>query len=383
MSGKIIITAGGTAGHIYPAQAIIEHIRKNYPDVRMLYIGTISGMENELIPPLGIDFRKIRATGFSASSSIGRKIYIYLKFLFNLAAGIFRCMAIINNFKPDYVLGMGGYICAPVFISAILMRKRIAVHEQNMIPGRLNKFFAKTAKHIFISFEESGAYFKKRIKKDPEKIIFSGNPVREEIKDFLFSKTDFSRWGLEEKRFTITIFGGSLGAERINESAISLYEKFRKNEKIQIVLICGNRFFEDYSKRLSRMQESADYAIFRLFPYVKEMASIYRVSDLVVSRAGATTIAELAITNIPAVLVPYPEAIENHQYFNAEYLVKNKKAVLIADDELSGETLSGIIEALLENNCYQYKQMKAENLILNKLDSAAIITAKLLEERKS
>jgi UDP-N-acetylglucosamine--N-acetylmuramyl-(pentapeptide) pyrophosphoryl-undecaprenol N-acetylglucosamine transferase len=381
MSGKIIITAGGTAGHIYPAQAIIEHMKEYMPDIKILYIGTRSGMENRLVPPLGTGFKKIRASGFSASRNPLKKVLIYLRFFFNLAAGLLQSLAILNKYKPDYVLGMGGYVCAPVFIAAILLRKKIAIHEQNVIPGRLNRIFAKYAKYIFLSFDDSRHYFIKGKKYLSGRMVISGDPVRKQVREFLKLEPDYTKWGLKSGRFTVTVFGGSLGAEKINESAIELYKIFRQESGLQFLLICGNRFFESYCKKLDGLQTVKDSIIFRIYPYIEEMASIYRISDLIISRAGATTIAELAATGIPAILVPYPQAIENHQYFNAEQLVKNKKAVLISDDKLSGEALSGIITGLLEKTGSKYRLMKDAATGINKLDSAEIIVNTLFSER--
>jgi len=381
MFRKIIITAGGTAGHIYPAQAIIEHMKENMPGIEILYIGTMSGMENRLIPPLGTGFKKIRASGFSAGRNPLKKIFIYLKFFFNLAAGLLQSLAILNKYKPDYVLGMGGYVCAPVFVSAILLRKKIAIHEQNVIPGRLNRIFAKYAEYIFLSFDDSRHYFTKGKKYLPGRMVISGDPVRKQVREFSKLEPDFIKWGLKSGRFTVTVFGGSLGAEKINESAIELYKIFRQDSRLQFLLICGNRFFESYSKKLGGLQTGEDSIVFRIYPYIEEMASIYRISDLIISRAGATTIAELAITGIPAILVPYPRAIENHQYFNAGCLVKNKKAVLISDDKLNGEALSGIITGMLENGGSKYRQMKDASPGIKKLDSAEIIVNTLFAER--
>ncbi len=381
MNKRIVITAGGTAGHIYPAQAIIEYFKSSHPSAELLYIGTRTGMENSLVPQLGIDFKRISASGFSVSKNLLNRVHIYLRFFFNLFAGLFQSLGIIGSFKPDFVLGMGGYVCAPVFISAIILRRKIAIHEQNVIPGRLNRFFAKFAKYIFISFEESVKHFNAKGDIPGVKFIFSGDPVRAAIRHFHDIKPDYNKWDLQEGRFTITAFGGSLGAEKINDSVIALYKKFSLDENIQVILICGRRFFEEYRKKLDTVIIKSDSLIFRLFPYIEEMAALYRVSDLIISRAGATTVAELTTTNIPAILVPYPQAIENHQYFNAEYLVKNKKAVLIADNKLNESTLSGIIDSLLENNRKIYRGLKDSELKVQGMDGAKIISEKLLEER--
>ena len=215
----IIICGGGTAGHIYPAVAIIENIRQNYPDYRLLFVGTKRGMENKFIPELGVDFNRIKT---------------YLKFLFSLNLGFLKSLAIIIKFKPDIVLGMGGYVCAPVLLAAIFLRKKIALHEQNYIPGRLNMFFSRFSKYFFISFTET----KKLLNINSSRVIFSGNPVREIIKKVKYEECEYAKWNLEKGRFTIIAFGGSLGAEKINNTIIDLYKYFRDSREIQILLIC-------------------------------------------------------------------------------------------------------------------------------------------------
>ena len=149
---KVIITAGGTAGHIYPAAAIIEYLQEFHKDVEILYFGTKKGMEGRIVRELGIDFIALSASGFSLSSGYFKKAMTYIKFALNLAAGFFTALAAIIRFKPDFIIGMGGYVCAPVFIAALVCHRPIAIHEQNYIPGRLNKVFAKFAVYVFLSY---------------------------------------------------------------------------------------------------------------------------------------------------------------------------------------------------------------------------------------
>jgi len=375
---RVIITAGGTAGHIYPAIGIIEYLQEFHKEVKVLYLGTRKGMESRLVAPLNIDFKPLRASGFASSKSYLKKAIIYVKFFFNLIAGFFEALAAIRNFKADFVIGMGGYVCAPVFIAALVLRKPVAIHEQNYIPGRLNKIFAKYAKYVFLSFEESAAFFKQRNDKIETGFLFSGDPVRKKIRDFKQIEPDYEKWNLKTGRFTITAFGGSLGAEKINNSVMSLYEYFRDDSKIQIILICGTRFFKDLSEKIERISGKSDRIIFKILEYVDQMEQLYRLTDLIISRAGATTIAELAIVNIPAILVPYPQAIENHQFYNAQFLAKRNKAILIEDRDLNPEILFSSISSLLENEKKKYIEIKNKGLDIKDINSAKIITEKIL-----
>ncbi len=178
-----------------------------------------------------------------------------MKFALNLAAGFFGALAAIIKFKPDFIIGMGGYVCAPVFIAAMVCRRPIAIHEQNYIPGRLNKVFAKYARYVFLSFEQSAAFFNKKNDKIRPGFIFSGDPVRKQIRDFMLAGPAYEKWHLKRGRFTITAFGGSLGAEKINNAVFSLYEYFRNDESIQIVLICGTRFYIGLKEKLDLLSK--------------------------------------------------------------------------------------------------------------------------------
>jgi UDP-N-acetylglucosamine--N-acetylmuramyl-(pentapeptide) pyrophosphoryl-undecaprenol N-acetylglucosamine transferase len=266
----------------------------------------------------------------------------------------------IIRFKPDFILGMGGYVCGPVLLAAVFLNKKYVLHEQNLIPGRLNKVFSKFSTYIFISFEETKKYFDGKLKK----IIFSGNPVRESIKNSRYQIHDYKKWGLGSNRFTIVAFGGSLGADKINNAVMDLYDYFRFNNNIQILLICGLRYFEDANKKITDTFKIGDALIFKIFPYINEMNEIYAIADLIISRAGAITIAELIATNIPAILIPYPKAIENHQFYNANFLVKNNKAVMILDKDL--------------NNKEKYNSIKEKRLEFRELNGEEIVADTIL-----
>lgn len=371
---SILICGGGTAGHIYPAIAILEFIREKYPYSRLLFIGTKKGMEKKLIPELGIDFRTIKASGLISTNNYFKKILSYFKFFIFFIAGFFSSLFLILNFKPDFIIGMGGYVCGPVLASAILLGKKFGLHEQNYIPGRLNKMFSRFSKYVFISFEDTAKFFNS----GNDKIIFSGNPVRKEIRNSVYVRPDYRDWNFQEERFTIAAFGGSLGAEKINAAVMDLYNYYRNDDHMQIMLICGNRFYDEASKKLKNIYNKSDRLLFCLLPYISEMDKIYSITDLMVSRAGANTIAELAITNIPSILIPFPKAIDDHQFYNAQYLVKNKKAIMILDKDLNGENLANEINNLLANNKEKYHLIKEAKLKIASMDSTKIITETIL-----
>lgn len=367
---KILICGGGTAGHVYPAIAIIEYIKKNYPESKIQFVGTEKGMEKKFILESGVDFKGVKAAGLNIRKNLFKKLLNYLKFFCYFVIGFLKSVRIIRNFNPDAILGMGGYVCGPVLTAGILLKKKIFLHEQNYIPGRLNTFFSKFAKYIFVSFKET----KKFLNMKNEKIIFTGNPVREKIKNTYSKKPDYRKWGLKENRFTIVAFGGSLGADKINTVIINLYDYFRDSNEIQMVLISGKRFYDESRNTFKKILKVSDNLIFRIFPFVDEMEGIYRITDIAISRSGANTIAELTLNNIPAILIPYPQAIDNHQMYNARFLEKKGKALVIPEEDLTENVIIDEIQKLLKEGRKKFKQMKEKKLDFQKIDSEKIIS---------
>lgn len=375
MGKRILVCGGGTAGHIYPAVSIIEEILDNHKDCSILYVGTDKGMERDIIASLNINFMAIKAAGLIQKGSLCKKIINYFKFIFNLISGFLKSIKILIFFKPDIILGMGGYVCAPVLLSAIFLRKKFALHEQNYIPGRLNKFFSKFCTYFFLSFKETADYLK-----IPEsKIIYSGNPVRKIIREAFSKVKNYKKYGLDDGKFTVTAFGGSLGANKINNTIISLYECFKDRDDMQFLLISGSRFYENLKKENEKINNLK--SSLKIFPYVNEMDEIYNITDLIISRSGANTVAEIAYCNIPAILIPYPFAINNHQYFNATFLGKNGKAIIINDNNLNSSKLADIIFNLERENKKFYNELKYKKINDNFVNGHKIITKYLVGEK--
>lgn len=360
MNKKIIICGGGTAGHIYPAIAIIEQISEQYKNIDICYIGTEKGMEARLIPPLGIKFITIKSSGLLQKSGIIRKIKSYIIFIINIISGLTYSLNIIRRSRPDVILGMGGYVCAPVFLACLLLRKEFYIHEQNYIPGRLNLIFARFAQKIFLSFKETEEYFRKKTKRT----VFTGNPVRKIIREFRSGDKNYRKYGLKPGVFTITAFGGSLGADRINKSFIGLSDIMKDNKNLQFILISGKRFYSEISESSNGMVAGEDKNL-RIIPYEDRMQDIYNISDLIISRSGANTVAEIAVCRIPAILIPFPNAINNHQYYNAKFLADNKKAIILEDSETNEYILEKILKDMISDNFRLYnglKNKKGENI---------------------
>ncbi len=371
---NILITGGGTGGHLYPAIAVIEYIQKNYPAAAITFIGSEKGSGKKLIPGMGIEFYTVRARGLAGSSGAISKIINYILFLIYLIPGFLSSFNILRKKRVDIVLGMGGYICSPVVLAAIIRRIPFALHEQNYIPGRLNKLFSGRAKYFFTSFKDTKKFLKKG------NIVFSGNPVRKSIKDLSRILPDHKKWGLVDKRFTIIAFGGSLGAKKINDAIMGLCRIFKNNNKIQILLISGTRFYDIIKNEMEKSQNSSNGIIFRVLPYIDEIGQIYRIADLVIARAGASTIFETAAAGIPSILIPYPFAIDDHQFYNARYLAEQGKSMIIEDSMLSAGLLAENINRIQADNMKIYNKMKNISPAIALMESQQIISDKLMEE---
>jgi UDP-N-acetylglucosamine--N-acetylmuramyl-(pentapeptide) pyrophosphoryl-undecaprenol N-acetylglucosamine transferase len=377
MSKRILICGGGTGGHLYPALAIIEYINDNYPSYRVLLIGTERGLERESISKFNMDYRTVDSCGLVLKGSVFRKLFNTIKFSLLFLSGFFQSVKIVLKFKPDIILGMGGYICGPVLSASIITRRVFVLHEQNYIPGRSNSLFSRFAKYIFTSFRDTQKYLK--VRKD--KVVFTGNPLRKAIRKLKETSPDFKKWGLEEGRFTITAFGGSLGAEKINDVVFDLYYYFKQNSRIQILLICGKRFYDKMIRKKREIIKGKGKLIFKVFPYIKEINEIYRISDIIISRAGANTIAEIKEVNIPSIIIPYPGAVSDHQFYNANFLAGMGKAVLIKDSDLDKNKIIEAVDSFLTDNGKKYKEMKQRKIEDEGVDCLKVIVSKLTEDQ--
>ena len=373
---SLLITGGGTGGHLYPAMAIIEYLQENYPELSLSFIGSEKGMGQKLIPSMGIDFYKVKARGLKISRSPLKKIFGYTRFIFAMIPGFIRALKILKRKKVTKILGMGGYVCAPVFLAAMVRKIDFSIHEQNYIPGRLNKYFSSKAKYVFTSFKETEKYLKTK----EGSVIFSGNPVRRAIRDCKRSGPSYGKWGLDKDRFTIVAFGGSQGAEKINDTISGLYEEFHDDSRIQILLISGNKHYADISGKMENKIKKNGPLIFRVKAYIDQMDQVYNIADLIIGRAGANTVFETAATGIPSVLIPYPHAIEDHQFYNAKYIADMGKAVLLRENKLSVKALSDIIKNLLKNDMESCLKMKSVCIPNSGEESLKIITSKLMED---
>jgi len=330
---KILIAAGGTGGHLYPALAIIEQLLKN-KGVKILFVGTKGGIEEAVVKKAGIPFESI-----SAKKLLRRNVLTYPAFFFSAVAACFQSLSIVNKFRPDVCVGVGGYVSGPVALAGWFLRVPVFIHEQNTVAGLTNRILGKAATGIGITFEVSGKYFPK------EKIEVTGNPVREEVLS-AERETSMKKLGLDLNKKTVLVFGGSRGARKINTvfaEALKLLDK----PDLQILHITGRDDFESVKSLTSGFKPSA--MSYELYAYMDDIWDALAAADLVVCRAGATSIAEITTRGLPSILIPYPYAAENHQMLNAEVLMGRGASRTIADSDLNGRRLACEILSLINN----------------------------------
>lgn len=334
---RVLFAGGGTGGHVYPALAMAKNILNNGGQV--LYVGTNKGLEAKIVPEAGIPFRTIEVEGWQRKIS-----WQALRSVYKAFKGLGQAQKIIRQFKPQLIVGTGGYVCGPVVLAGFFMKIPTVIHEQNALPGLTNKILARIANKVMITFPSSAKYFS-----NPKKIVLTGLPVREEI--FRTSRKeacDFFK--LDPEKITILVSGGSRGAKSINTALSEIYPRLLQNPDLQIIHITGEQGYKEVvNKLISQGIDPVKYDNLVLKPYLYEMEYGLKAADLCIGRAGATFIAEITAIGLPAILIPYPFAAENHQEFNARSLAEQNGAMMILDKNLNGNTLFEAIQSILQN----------------------------------
>jgi len=324
---RMVIAGGGTGGHLFPGMAIAEAFMDREAGNEVLFIGTERGIEVQVLSGGPFPLKTIRVFPLKGGSLLRKA-----KALWSLPKAVLEALSILKEFRPQLVLGVGGYASGPVLIAALLLGMKRAIHEQNVIPGMTNRLLRWFSQKIFISFEETQRYFPKK------KTILTGNPIRKQF----FSYCPTEREEIEGKkrdRFTVLVLGGSTGAHRLNEKVLeALGPLLEIKSHLRFIHQTGRADFDFVSKGY---QEKGFEAIVQ--PFIENMASTYQISDHVISRAGASTLSELALCGKAVILIPYPYAAHNHQLLNAQRLVKSGAAKMMKDEEVSGPRLAEMI----------------------------------------
>jgi len=334
----VIVTGGGTGGHIYPAMAIAKGLLERVNDIEVLYVGTREGMEARLVPENGLVFKGISGKGLPRKFGGDTLKTVGLN-----ALALWEMKQVLKEFKPDLVVGTGGYVSGPVVFTSALFGIPTLLHEQNALPGKTNRFLAKMAKSVMVSFPESEKYFS-----DKAKVKVVGLPVRPEIGS-IDRKTGALEMGLSPQKRTLLITGGSRGALSINRAFIQVLKKMEAYPEIQVIWATGQATYGDIIHELEAEQIDWKKTDWKILPYIKNMPQALACADLCVCRAGATTLAELSATGKASILIPYPFAAENHQEYNARSFEEQGAAHMILDRELDGERLWNAVQKILLN----------------------------------
>lgn len=319
---KVLIAAGGTGGHIYPGISIAEKLKEK--DVEAIFLGTKWGMESRIIPMHNFRLFSIATGQFS-----GKNMFVKIRTLAKVIKGIVQTVTIIKKEKPSCVIGMGGFVSFPAILSAILMNVPSFLHEQNVTMGLTNRILHRFVKKVFLSFEETAKLH------GLKNYLHTGNPVRKTVKESNVKKDD---------GFGLFVFGGSRGARRINKAIIDLLPTLSRYEGIRIYHQTGEQDYEEIKSAYSNFLVSAE-----LFPFTHEIGRYYCLADLVISRAGSSTIFELACKKKPAILVPYPYSAGKHQLKNALYVEKIGGAIVLKEDELTERRIIEVLEDLKDD----------------------------------
>ena len=340
---RLIVSGGGTGGHIYPALAIADGVMQRWPGTDILYVGARAGMESRIVEETGYPFRGISAEGWQ-----GRKATTLVAALRADAKGTREAMGLFAAFRPDAVVGTGGFVCLPVGLAAARKRIPLFLHEQNAMPGLTNRLVSIRAKRVMVSFEEAVGRFPAVSRK---KTAVTGLPVRASIT--AADRGDaLAYFQLNHGKKTILVAGGSQGAQRINRAMLHVMGKLYQRQGVQILFATGHRDYRQMAEELAGVGMEWEIAAggksnIRMFPYIDRMDLAYAAAQIFVGRAGASTLAEITLSKLPAILVPYPQATENHQTFNAASLMDRGGALLLEDETLTGPVLLAALEGLL------------------------------------
>lgn len=336
---RVLISGGGTGGHVYPAIALANAIKDKDPSVEILFVGAQGKLEMKKVPAAGYFIKGLWISGFQRKLSFRN-----LLFPFKLAFSLYRGRKIIMDYKPDVVVGVGGYASGPILQVASMMKIPTLIQEQNSYPGITNKILAKKVNKICVAYDGMEQFF------PSEKIIFTGNPVRRDLYDIQINREEAkASFGIDNDHKTVLIFGGSLGARRINESVEGAFDMIKRHSEINYIWQVGKMYFDEYSCGVV-----AALPNITVLPFIERMDYAYAAADAVVCRAGALTISEIALINKPAVLIPSPHVAEDHQTKNAMALVNNDAALMVPNAEAKEKMIPTILELLSDEKLQQY-----------------------------
>ncbi len=352
---KILIVGGGTGGHIYPGIAIADRFMLDDPKNQVLFVGTEQGLETKIVPENGYEIKYVPASGINR-----KKILENHKFIKDYVNGKKEAKSIIKEFEPDVVIGTGGYVTGAVVSVAAKMKIPTFIQEQNVFPGLANRSLEKHAKKVFLAFKGAAKEFK-----NPDKLVVSGNPIGKKFEELSKEKCR-EKIKVNQNSFLILIVGGSLGAGKLNQCGKEIAEEYANSKEIEIVMVTGEKYFNDVNAELSERK----YKNVRAIPYANNMEQYMEGADLVLARSGALTVSELTFLGKPSVFVPSPNVTRNHQFYNAEEMASKGSAIIIEEKDITSvrEEIKDII-----SNKELYEEMVQRGELLKGINGAEII----------
>lgn len=330
---RVVLSGGGTGGHIYPALALLKEMQRKYPNLECLYIGSERGLESTIVKQVGLPFESVEIQGLKRSLSLEN-----IKALWLMLTSTRKARKILKEYQPDVVIGTGGYVCAPVLRAATQLKIPTLIHEQNSVAGVTNKFLGRYVDIIATCFEEVNADFAKVA----HKIRLTGNPRGQEVVQApVINGLLEEQYGFSSDKPTVLVFGGSRGAPAINRTATEAIAAFAK-EPYQVIIATGQVHYDAMAEQLRDLPDNV-----KVVPYINDMPALLRAIQLVVCRSGATTLTELTALGLPSILIPSPYVTANHQEHNAMALVNRGAARMIRENELDAVHLVDAIHELL------------------------------------
>ncbi len=327
---KFILSGGGTGGHIYPAVAIADELKKRHPEAEFLFVGANDRMEMQKVPEAGYPIEGLTISGWQRRLTL-KNLWVPFK----LVKSLIRSRKIVKEFKPVAAIGTGGYASAPLLKAASWLRVPCLIQEQNAFPGKTNQWLAKGVSTICVAYEGMEGFFPK------EKLVLTGNPIRQHLLDIASKREDgLQEFGLQKGKMTLLILGGSLGAQRINERVADSID-FLEAHKIQVIWQCGTLYFKKYKKYNDRKG-------IQVHAFLNAMDKAYAAADIIISRAGAIAVSELQVVGKPVIFIPSPNVAEDHQTKNALALVKRRAAMMIKEKDLDA-TFETVLEKLIKD----------------------------------
>ena len=360
---KVLLAGGGTGGHVYPAIAIANKIKEHNPDCEILFVGTENGIESEIVPKAGFELKTVTVQGFKRKIDLDN-----IKRVFKLCKGLEQSRRIVKKYKPDIVIGTGGYVSGPVLFNAAMNKRVTIVHEQNSFPGVTNKILSKVATKVLTSFEDSHKRFPEA---SQDKLVLTGNPVRKEI---LNSRKFIARknLGISEDKKMVLCYGGSGGSEEINDAMRLVIENMVK-EDVAFIFATGKVYYDEFIETIKDI-ELKPYQ--RVMPYLDNMADGLAASDIVIGSAGAISLAEITALGKPSIIIPKAYTAENHQEYNAKSIESQGAGIAILEKDLTPQSLNEAVFKLLgdkellidmANNAKKIGKPEAIDLIYNEI----------------